>query len=506
MVKYFILKLLKSNIDSIVAAIIGFLLVILLTRHSGLGISPDSIYYMSTADSFLAGKGFYQFDNKPFVMFPVFYPITLSLFKLFCGASFLQVVPFLNALLFGVTIFVSGLILEQTNHSKWLKWFVLLIIACSPGLLEVYTMLWSETLFITEVVLFIYCSKIYFEKLTVKHLLIMALVSAIAVETRLAGVSIIATGGLLILESRALSWKKKFTHAFIYGLISVSLFVFNLLRNEALTQTLTGNRQKGITPFIVNLKYYGLVLSDWFPFSNLTNAYAVVLGFSFLIIVAVVFLYRLISAKEHHGFEKVAVGFTLIYSLFMLAVATWSRFETINNRLLSPFYIPCILTIGFYFASILKFKLSNKLHVGISLVFVIVFLATITQYTKTNTATYNENKEGGIGGYSDDDWFINSGLLNYLKTTPGFFLEDKPIYSNAAHAVYFNTQQHVQILPERKYQNLVDEFNKTPSQLLIWFNNEDNPEVLSMSEVQVSKNLRIISKFNDGVIYLCTSK
>lgn len=506
MVKYFNLKLLKSNIDSLFAALIGFVLVILLTSHSGLGISPDSIYYMSTADSFLAGKGFYQFDNMPFVMFPVFYPITLSLVKLVFGVLFLKVMPIFNAILFGITIFISGLILEQSNHTKWLKWLVLLIISSSPGLLEVYTMLWSETLFITEVIIFMYCSKLYFEKLTIKHLLIMALISAITAETRLAGVSILATGGLLILLNRNLKWEKKFTHALVYGLISISLFVINLLRNASLTQTLTGNRQKGVTPFLVNLKYYGLVLSDWLPFSNHTGAYSIILGFLFLTIIGFVFLYRLWSAKEHHTYEKIAVGFTLMYSFFMLAVATLSRFETINNRLLSPFYIPCILTISFYLASILRLALTKKVRIAFTLLFLLVSFATISQYANAYHVTYLENKEGGIGGYSDDDWMVNSGLLNYLNTNPSFFKEDKTIYSNAAHAVYFRTQQHVQILPERKYQHLVNEFNEMPSQLLIWFNNEDNPEVLTLQEVASTKNLQIIGKFNDGVIYQCTSK
>ena len=482
------------------------ILVLLLTRHNGLGISPDSIYYMSTADSFLAGNGFYQFDNKPFVMFPVFYPITLSVVKFIVGISFLQVAPYFNAFLFGASIFMCGIILEESNHRKWLKWFVLLIIISSPGLLEVYSMLWSETLFIAEVLLFILCSKQYFEKPIIKHLLIMALVAAIAAETRLAGVAIIATGGLLILFNQNFIWRKKLIHAFIFGCIAVSLFVLNLLRNALLTQTLTGNRQKGVTPLLVNLKYYGLVLSDWLPFSNLTNSYSVLIGFTFLIIVGFVFLYRLISAKEHHTYEKIAVGFTLMYSFFMLAVATLSRFETINNRLLSPFYIPCILTISFYLASLLRAKWSNFIRLGLITIFLLVFIATIAQYVKTDLATYNENKEGGIGGYSDDDWLVSSGLINYLVTTPKFFKTNETIFSNAAHAVYFRSQQHVQILPERKYQQLVNEFNKMPSQLLIWFDNEDNPEVLTLQEVAATKNLQIIGKFNDGVIYLCTSK
>ena len=506
MTKLFTLKLLRSNIDALLAAFVGGLIVVLLSIHSGLGISPDSIYYLSTADSIIAGKGFYQFDGKPFVMFPVGYPILLSILKGIFGSTLLKMIPFFNAMLFGLTIFIAGIILEKTNHSKWLKWIVLFIIALSPSLLEIYTMLWSETLFITEIVLFIYFGKIYFEKYTLKSLVITAVVSAIAADTRLAGVTVIATGGLLILMSPELKWGKKFQHSIIYGTISISLFVINLIRNALLTQTLTGNRQKGVTPFLENLKYYGLVLTNWLPSTKWVSALPTVIAFIFLSILIVVFLYRFFKSKEQHHYEKIAVVFTLIYSIFMLTVATVSRFETINNRLLAPFYIPCVLTISFYVASFFKIVKSGISKVALISLSALIVIALIFQSSQVIRASYFENKEGGIGGYSDDDWFISSGLLNYLKANPSFFIVDKPIYSNAAHAVYFKTNQSVQILPERKYTHLVTEFNNKPAQILIWFNNEDNREVLTLQEVAGTKNLQIIGKFNDGVIYLCTSK
>lgn len=506
MIKLFTLKLLKSNLDSLSAAIVGGLMVMLLTKHSGLGISPDSIYYVSTGDSFLAGKGFYQFDGKPFVMFPVGYPILLSLIKVIVGGYFLKIMPFFNALLFGFTIFMAGIILEKTNHSKWLKWIVLFVIALSPSLLEIYSMLWSETLFITEIVLFIYFGKIYLEKLNIKYLLFIALIAAITADTRLAGVTVIATGGLLILMNPELKWGRKIQHVFIYGLISISFFVINLIRNALLTQTLTGNRQKGVTPFLENLKYYGLVLTNWMPFSKWLSDMPTTIAFLFLSISIVVFLIRFLKSKEQHHYEKIAVAFTLIYSIFMLTVATISRFETINNRLLAPFYIPCVLTISFYIASIFKIAKTGIFKFALICVSFLIVTTLFFQYLETDRASYLENIEGGIGGYSDDDWYISSGLLNYLTTHPSFFKEGKPIYSNAAHAVYFKTGKTTQILPERKYVHLVSEFNNLPVQILIWFNNEDNREVLSLQEVASTKNLQIIGKFNDGVIYLCTSK
>lgn len=488
------------------AALLGMVFVLLLTQHSGLGISPDSIYYMSAADSFLAGKGFYQFDDQPFVMFPVFYPFVLSIIKWISGTAFLAAAPYFNAVLFGVSIFMSGMILRQVGMEKWIKWTLLLLIASSASLLEVYTMLWSETLFITEILVFIWVSEKYFRYYAIKHLILMATIAAIAAATRLAGVSIIATGVLLILLSHDLNWTKKIKHSFLYGIMAISLFAMNLLRNENLSKTLTGNRQKGVTPFMENLHYFGIVLSDWLPFSKWLNGYATFLGGVFLLFLTLLFIKNWWNKKETHPVEKTVAAFTLMYSLFMLTVATVSRFETLNNRLLSPFFIFFVLSLGFYIVGWIKWieNMPIKRTLGI----LAFFLASSTLYEniKLDFATYQENKEGGIGGYSDDDWLVSSELLNYLVAHLEFFHSNKTIYSNAAHAVYFRTRQHLQILPERKYLHLVESFNEKPSQILIWFNEEDNLESLTLEEVAAVKNLQILSKFKDGVIYQCTSK
>jgi hypothetical protein len=499
--------LFKSNLDTLFAALLGGLLVLILTQHSGLGISPDSIYYMSAADSFLAGKGFYQFDDHPFVMFPVFYPFFLSIIKWVTGVNFLKVAPFINAFLFGFAILLVGRMLEKASASKYLKWLLLLILLCSASLLEVYTMLWSETLFIVEVLLFIWIAEKYFHKFEWKYLILMALIAAISSDTRLAGVSIIGTGGLLILMCKQLKWPSKIKQGFVFGLISVSFFSINLLRNAFLSQTLTGKRQKGVTPFVDNLRYYGSVLSEWLPFSKLLNGYPVIVGILALVLLGGIFLYKWWKDSRQDGIQKIAAAFVLIYSFFMLIVATISRFETMNNRLLSPLYIPLLLSVGLYLYASIQAIRSAYFKKSLLILFFVIGSVCTYEELQWDFASYKEYKEGGIGGYSDDDWLISSGLLNYLVTHPGFFTAAHlPIYSNAAHAVYFRTGQHIQILPERKYLDQVKAFHQKPKQLLIWFNEEDNAEVLTLEEVGNTKNLQILSKFNDGVIYLCTSK
>jgi hypothetical protein len=76
-------------------------------------------------------------------------------------------------------------------------------------------MLWSETLFVVEILVFIYCAHTYFTNANFKNLLMMSLVAAIATITRFAGVTLIMTGGLLLLLDNRLSLQKKFKEIFI---------------------------------------------------------------------------------------------------------------------------------------------------------------------------------------------------------------------------------------------------------------------------------------------------
>ncbi|NIP42487.1 MAG: hypothetical protein GWO30_06835 [Gammaproteobacteria bacterium] len=59
-------------------AILGAALIIYPTYHYGIGLSPDSVGYISTARSLISGKGFFQYDGQPFFLQPPLYPIILA--------------------------------------------------------------------------------------------------------------------------------------------------------------------------------------------------------------------------------------------------------------------------------------------------------------------------------------------------------------------------------------------------------------------------------------------
>src|SRR3978361_2267375 len=136
-----------KNLDSLIAAILGYYAIYLYTKYSGVGLSPDSIMYASTATNIQAHGSLLTFNQTPLVFFPVFYPFFLSIVQFISGINPIAAGPVLNECLFAAVIFTSGWIMSQfVVHSRIYKWLILAAIILSPGLLEIYSYLWSETL------------------------------------------------------------------------------------------------------------------------------------------------------------------------------------------------------------------------------------------------------------------------------------------------------------------------------------------------------------------------
>jgi len=494
-----------NHIDSIFAALIGGVLIILYTNHNGLGISPDSIYYTSASDAWVKGNGWIQFDQTPLVMFPVGYPFLLGVLHFIFPQSIIPIMPFVNAHLFAIVILLSGVMLEKINLSKWFKWILLLLIVFSPTLIEIYSMLWSETLFIVEILVFIFCAQTYFTSANFKNLLMVSLVAAIATITRFAGVTLIMTGGLLLLLDNRLSLLQKIKELFIFGCVSSSLLIINLSRNLYLTNTLTGIRQKGQTPFATNLKLVGEVIADWLPGTHFIIGFSQIIGAVFIITLGSIFLYRIIKGLTHNSYEKIAATFSIVFVSFMLVSATLSRYEPINSRLMSPLYIPFLFTLSFYGMSLIEW-LGSKIFKKITQwAIYILSLVALYEFGVYDQANYLEVHEGGIGSYSDDDWAF-SPLLKELQVNHSYFQMGQPVYSNASHAVYYYAHENLSILPEKVHSQKVEAFNQLPQNILIWFYNEENFDLLSLEEIKTQKNLTVLKQFKDGIIFQCAKK
>ena len=224
-----ILKLLRlKNYDTIIAAIAGYIIVYVFTLHSGIGVSPDSVVYLSTARNIHAHGLFNDFANKPMVIFPLLYPIFLSITMFMTNHDPMVFAPILNPFLFAIAIYISGRMMERfVNHSRWYQQIALFSLTLSPCLLEIYSMLWSETIFVILLLLFMIFLSKYLKSPSIKNLIVISIITGLACVTRYAGITLIATGGLMLILSYNLTNRNKIIHGFIFTIISSSLLISN---------------------------------------------------------------------------------------------------------------------------------------------------------------------------------------------------------------------------------------------------------------------------------------
>ncbi|MFI5192459.1 MAG: hypothetical protein ACHQD7_00315 [Chitinophagales bacterium] len=491
---------LSTNLDSLIAAAIGFLLIQIFSRHSGIGVSPDSVTYISAARHLVEGNGFRSFDDFPVVDFPAGYPFFLGAVSFLTRFDPLQYGALLNGFLFGTVIYLCGTIMNGFYHtSKWYKRVLLCCVVLSPALLEVYSMLWSETLFLLLLMLFTVAMKKYLEGPGMKWLLISAGLVSLACVTRYAAIVLVGIGLFLIFFEGKLSVGKRIRHCFYFGVVSVLLLAVNLIRNERITHLATGARQRSIHSLMTNVQYFGDVLSEWLLIDKKPNV-----STGITLIALVVFLMGMMwcyfRRKTERRYEYIIAATGLFYGLFMIISASLSRYEQFTNRLLSPLYIPMIWSVSFWIPSFIsrKKKSFRFLYTGLALVVAAVFL---NMELSEAYETYDGVKDAGIPGYFEDP-FPQSEIVQFLEHYKPEFKSGYRIYSNAGDAVYLFTGLPARLLPQWVFPGEIRKYYQEKNNYLVWFNDVDNPDLLDEKSVIRNKGMILIKKLQDGSVFV----
>lgn len=489
-----------KNLDGFLISAIGFLLIIIYTKYNGIGISPDSIAYLSAARNMDNHALLADYNQQPLVDFPLFYPFFLSVVGFFSRLDPLLIAPYINGLLLAGIIIITGYLIDSfEGTNKWYKRIVLIFLAVSPSLLDIYSMLWSETLFIFLTVAFIAAFSVYLRKRSVQSLLLCGLVASIACITRYAGVTLIGAGLMLLIFDQSLVWKTRITYCFYFGLVSISLLVANLLRNAVITSSLTGPRQKGILTLSDNIVFYGRVICDWLPVHG--DQPRLVSGVAIFILTAIslVFLKRSWLKRTYATAENCFAAFFIVYTVFIIGISTLSHFEQINNRFISPVFVPMIISLTSWIPR--KLRLLNKTQFGIALASLCVMAIVFERYQlKQVYAMYEDVKDYGIGGYTDDSW-KHSQTAKFLREHPDYFNRKYTVYSNAHEAAYFNGGLQTESLPQRINKHDTEEIFKEDGFYLIWFDNFSDNELIKFRSIW--DRCYVVKKFdfNDGDIF-----
>ena len=361
-------------------------------------------------------------------------------------------------------------------------------------------MLWSETLFIFLSVLFIAALYKYVQTITISSLIITAVIVALVCVVRYAGIAIIIAGCFVLFFMKHASLKQKILHLLLFGGVSVLLLIYNLVRNYYAQGFLTGEREKSLTPLHNNLIYFGTVIYDWLPYLFNHHLPEVVVGTSIILLLTAAVLWHVITKKDKTSFEYIASVYAFVYCTFMIIIATISRFETLDSRFFAPAFIPMLIILAYWLN---KTVVSAKGRFRILFICTNIAIAVFLICTEFNSSypTYNDIKDYGIPGYTDDDWRL-SPTIQYLKSHAGNFRKDYEIYSNGNDAVFFFTNHTAQQLPHKQFPGEIKDFYNDDHFYLVWIDLSDNNDYITLKDVLQHKSLKLVRRFQDGAVYV----
>ncbi|MEM6797507.1 MAG: phospholipid carrier-dependent glycosyltransferase, partial [Acidobacteriota bacterium] len=203
-----------------------------------IGVSPDSVSYLTMAEGIAAGEGFvdvrrYSTPVRP--IYPPGYPLLLAAAGLPSGDP-LAASRWLNALLLagGAALLAWGA--ERATGSLSLSLLGGVLFAVSTDLAVIYGRVWSEVFFVPLIVGYVVAMARYLEPEEQetgrrRALLVAAACAALAVSVRYPGVAALFAGCCVLLLPRAAPWRRRLQDALIFGALGSALLVPWLMRN-----------------------------------------------------------------------------------------------------------------------------------------------------------------------------------------------------------------------------------------------------------------------------------
>lgn len=384
---------------------VGGVTLILYTTEIGPWAYSDSAAYLVTAENITEGRGIVlqnpkgEFELIP--LHPPLFPLAVSLPMTF-GASALQSSRWLNAILFGLTIFLAGWSTYTFTRSYWLAGGAASLILLSYSPVQAYSGAMSEGLFLFLAFssLFLLTYALTGRTHSIRWVALAGVLSGLAILTRYTGLALLAAGPLLILVCGGPGVKPRLKQVLAF-LVPV-LFFSALWEVPVYFSTHTfGNRPlNNLTNVLPKLQQYLQsfmdVIGSWLPFFyrgnhilsptwKLTLAGTIGIG---LIIAAYVVLRRRKQVLNENGLLTWGLALSVFIAAYIAlhlgAFISASTQPDVDERLLLPIFIASALLLPAVFAFISRIIkprwLGGMAFMALALISVWYFHAKLQDY------------------------------------------------------------------------------------------------------------------------------
>lgn len=473
------------------------------THEHGIGVSPDSVGYISVARNLAEGNGARTFLGDPLTVQPPLYPAVLAALQRGVGLDPLEGARWLNVGCLAAIIFLSGCMAWKLAFRVSLALATAVILVVSLPLYEVGAMAWSEPLFLVFALANLLAAQYVWESGGRIARSFMAIFAGAACMTRYAGLALVLSGALtLVFAFRSAPERIRATSTFL----AISLFPLALwvLRNHRVSGTWLGPSAPAALSPLENARCAIETISTWVLPIQFVQKYP---ALSSALALAGIATLAILGFRDWRGGRRwtplvPAVFFMLCYVMLLFASALTTFMDALGNRLLVPVY-PVILAVLLALAVPRISKSASRWPVAVFWGAMLVWLMVPAR--ESRSFLYNMAKNGR--GYTGAEWKM-SPTLRIAKELAGSH-PHCALMSNAPDALYIQAGLVAQPVPV-KSANKCPVFSSYTGReailtndctFLVWFNSINRRYLFSPEEIAQQVELVEKMRLRDGAIY-----
>lgn len=404
----------------------------------GLGVSPDSVTYLTAAANLLEGNGLAgqgaDGHAVPMTRFPPLYPLLLAIPGLF-GLDLLGGARLLGILVYAINVLLAGLAIRRLGGGGPLVLVGAALVAISIPIAWVHLWAWSEPLFLALTLASLWALGEHLERPSFKALLAAAALTALALICRYAGGALVLTAAAGILLAGRRAWRARLLDLTVFMAVVAMPLVGWLVRNRSVAGTAAG-RELAYHPITSEQMRVALeVVSSWVPPAivpvwwitiplsiRLAALVAVGLGLSLLM-----FLWkprRLVTGAAPVPLARLLALFLLAYPLFLFLSLTFvDAYTPLDNRILAPWYAVGLVLLLSAAQSRLNCQRPPRWVVGVGG----LALGCVVFSSLLLTGMHAWQSRAFGFEYANRYWRTNPGVRIVEMLSP-----DVPVYTNAA--------------------------------------------------------------------------
>jgi len=487
------------------------------TSRYGAGVASDSVKYLAVAQNLLDGNGLFDHRGFPLLAWPPLYSMVMAGLSFITGLDVFVAGWYLNILLLGLNLILSGVIFQRVFFEKPLYAYLSsLFVFLSISALRVHATIGSDAPYLTLTLIFLVAADRYVKRRSYSAFALMVLLCALAPLLRYVGLALAVTATLVILVEQRKIVRVLLRDGFVLGLFSIApIFWWLIIHNVMTYGSLWGTPSNQVVDVMQNTELALTKMLHWFiPYLSVLMP---LLTRPFIVVGIFALILFLLNRKHKENWLAWARTFTLpsIYPTMIYAIVYFSAVAltiiTVDHRylysdryyviLLVPTMIFTFLTYDELIRPHLKFS-PHQVTYGLIIAF---FLWTIyplygireylanaiargepSDYNLFNTRAYHESK-------------IVREMQKLRASEP-----DAIVYSNYVDAVWFYTRRPVQTLPNRDVPDLKVAYTGWPHDkpgYIVWFMPNEYKHYLAPDELSQFGLLELVYSDSSGDIY-----